>query len=177
MNKKFLMPVLTFTLGAMILFGWYEFIYVETRQEITMMESETRQLKDLEREISKLKARHEDLSAYMADMDSQLDRARMFLPETLSQENFIAELYQTAEICRAQIISVNSGEAVETKSVQSQTVNIRLETDYLSLLNFIRATLDGSRLVSLESFTVESDGGILICDLVFKIFAEVQKTS
>jgi len=136
------------------------------------MELETRRLRDVEREILQLKARHENLSAFVEQKESELDAMKKFLPTTLMQDKFIDELYRAAEVHKAQIISVRADEIISEEKFQSQTVSVKLETDYASLLNFLREISDGERLTRLENFSATSEGdGIVSCELSFKIFA------
>ena len=172
-DKKFL-PAIIFVLGMVLSFGWHEFFYEPAQREILNMELETRRLREVEREIFQLKARHENLSTFIEQKELELDAARNFLPTTLLQDKFIDELYRAADSCRVQIISVQTGETVSTEEIKSQIISVDLEADYISLLNFLRTILDGERLSTLESFSLESaEGKILSCELNFKIFAAV----
>ena len=169
-NKRFL-PLIVLLAGIILSVGWYEFIYEPARREILSMELETRRLREVEREISDLKARHENLSAFIEEKERQLDAAQNFLPPTLAQDKFIDKLYRTAESQSVKIISVRAGDINSAGELQSQIISARLEADYISLLNFIREMLDGDRLTALERFSIENSAGILSCDLNFKIFA------
>ena len=170
MREKFFLP-LTLLICAVLFVGWHRFFYETTQQEISRMDLETRRLREVEREVSELKARHGDLAAFVETKDLQLDEARIFLPPTPAQDEFIDALYRAADSSKARILSVQTGEENSDGELQAQTVNVTLEADYISLLNFIRATLDGGRLTSLESFSVNSAGGkFLSCALSFKIF-------
>ncbi len=135
------------------------------------MELETRRLSEVEREISDIKSRHGDLSAFVLEKEMQLDEARIFLPATLAQDKFVDELYKTAELCGAKITSISTSEATSAEELQAQVVSVNLEADYISLMNFIRGVIDGERLTTLDEISIERSGGILSCDLDFKIFA------
>lgn len=172
MKEKSFLPPMIFALIIILSFSWYEFISEPARREILSMELETRRLHEVEREILELKTRHGDLSAFIESKELELDTARNFLPATLAQDKFIDELYRAADFHRVQLVAVNADEAISEEKFQSQVVRVKLETDYISLLNFIREILDGERLTSLERFYVESaEGRILSCELSFKIFA------
>ena len=172
MRDKFFLPI-TLLVCGIIFFCWYNFFYETTQREIASTEMETRRLREVEREILELKARYENLTALVELKEQQLDAARNFLPSTLEQDKFIDVLYRSAELCGVQLMSVQTGEEISAQEVQTQIVTVKLETDYISLLNFIRESLDGGRLVSLEKFSVNSAGDkILLCELNFKIFAE-----
>ena len=150
----------------------YKFIYEPAQREILNMELETRRLREVEREIADLKARHGNLAAFVTEKELQLDEAQNFLPATLEQEKFIDELYRTAELHGVKIASIRSGEVTSSEEFQAQVVSMNLEADYISLLNFIREVLDGDRLTTLEEISLESSGGkIISCDVDFKIFA------
>ena len=171
MQDKFFLPTTIF-ICLILLIGWQQFIYEPARREILNLELETRRLNELEREISNLKARHGNLSAFIEEKEFELDAARKFLPSTPAQDKFIDEIYRAAEFDRIQILSVQTGEIISAEKFQSQVVSVNLEADYISLLNFIRAILDGGRLISLERFSVQSAGDKFIsCELDFKIFA------
>ena len=171
MHDKIFLP-LTLLTCALVFLGWYQFFYEPTQREIVNMELETRRLREVEREILELKARHGNLAAFVETKELQLDEARNFLPPTLAQDEFIDALYRAAESSRARIISVQTGAENSSDEIQSQVVNVKLEANYILLLNFIRTTLDGERLTNLENFSVESAGGnVISCDLSFKIFA------
>ena len=170
MRDNFFLPT-TIILCIIIFVGWYQFFYTTTQREILNMELETRRLSEVEREISDIKARRGDLSAVVFEKELQLDEARNFLPATLAQDKFVDELYRTAELCGARIISIRTGEVTSTEELQAQVVSVNLEADYISLMNFIRGVIDGERLTTLDEISIERSGGILSCDLDFKIFA------
>ena len=170
MREKFFLPA---TIAACLLIcgGLYLFVYRPAQSEILSMQLETRRLREIERELDELTARHGNLSALAAENERRLDDARNFLPTTLTQEKFIDELYRAADFNRARLTHVQAGE-ISGGEVQSQIVTVNLEGDYVSLLNFIREISDGGRANRLENFFVTAtDDGILNCELHFKIFA------
>lgn len=171
-DKKFL-PAIIFAVGIILTLGWYELIYTPAQIEILNMELETRRLREIEREILELKARHEDLAAFVEEKELQLDAAQNFLPPTLAQDRFIDELYRTAESLDVKITSIRAEETTSTEKLQVQVVSVNLLADYVSLLNFIREILDGERLTVLDKISVDkSSGQMLDCRLSFKIFAD-----
>lgn len=171
MNDKFFFPA-TLIVCVLVFAAWYQFIYEPARSAVLNMELETRRLQEVEREISELKTRHGDLATLVEAKALQLDEARIFLPSTLAQDEFIDALYKSADDCQTRIISVRADEINSSKEIQSLVVNVRAEADYISLLNFIRETLDGERLTHLKRFSAEhTDANLLNCELSFKIFA------
>lgn len=169
-DRKFLPPII-FGLIIILSVGYYKFIYEPAQREILSMELETRRLSEVALEISDIKSRHGDLSAFVLEKEMQLDEARIFLPATLAQDKFVDELYKTAELCGAKITSIRTDEATSAEELQAQIVSVNLEADYISLMNFIRGVIDGERLTTLDEISIERSGGILSCDLDFKIFA------
>ena len=162
------------TLAACVVMfvAWQQFFYQPMQREILSAQLETRRLRELKRELVELKARYGDLSTLAATKELELDAARNSLPSTLEQDKFIDELYRAAQMCDVQLTAVQAGEAISAKEISAQVVTVKLDASYVALLNFIRAILDGGRLVSLENFSLEvSSEDILSCDLSFKIFA------
>ena len=174
MDDKRFLPVIIFAVGIILTLGWYELIYTPAQIEILNMELETRRLREVEREILELKARHENLAAFVEEKELQLDAAQNFLPPMLAQDRFIDELYRMAESLDVKIISIRAEETTSQEKLQSQVVSVNLLANYIALLNFIREILDGERLTVLEKISVEkSSGQMLDCRLSFKIFAAV----
>ena len=172
MDKRFFLPLMIFAVCTLAVVAWHQFFYEATQREILSMKLETRRLRGLEQEISELKARHGDLATFAATNERRLDEARIFLPATLAQDKFIDELYRAAEFNQVRLTAVQADEATSTEEIQSQVVHVTAEAGYVSLLNFIRETLDGGRLVSLEKFSAESVGNnVITCEVTFKIFA------
>ena len=168
-DKKFL-PAIIFVM-IIFSFGWYKFLYEPMQRETLSMELEARRLREVEREILELKARHENLSAFVEAKELELDAARKFLPTTLTADKFIDELYRAADFYRVRITAVQVDEKSSAENFQSQVVSLNVETNYVSLLNFIREVLDGERLTRLEKFSATSaDNGIISCAMSFEIF-------
>ena len=169
-DKKFLAAIIFF--GIIFSFVLNQIFYEPARREILTTQLETRRLREVEREIFELKTRHGNLSALVEQKNSEVDAAKKFFPTTLTQDEFIDELYRAAEFHKAQIISVRAGEINSEEKFQSQVVSVSLEADYVSLLNFLRVILDGERLARLENFSATSaDDGVVSCEMSFKIFA------
>ena len=169
-EKKFLSAIIFALILAAV--AWHQFLYEPAQRETLSMELEARRLREVEREILELKARHEKFSAFVEAKELELDAAKKFLPTTLSADKFIDELYRAADFYRVRIAAVQVDEKSSAEKIQSQVVSLNVETNYVSLLNFIRAVLDGERLTRLENFSAVSAGnGIISCALSFEIFA------
>ena len=169
MREKFFLPA-TFVICAAMFIVWHQFFYTAIQREILSAELETRRLREVERELAELRTRHKSLATLAAIKESELDDARKFLPATLEQDKFIDELYRTADFCRVSLTAVTANEIISADDFQAQVLTVKLEANYISLLNFLREILDGGRLVSLEKFSV-TGSKVLDCELTFKIFA------
>lgn len=169
MHEKFFLPA-TLILCALFFIGWLKFFYEPAQSEILRTQLETRKIRELERELADLKARHGDLTILAAIKESELDAARKFLPSTLEQDKFIDELYRAAEFSRVNLTSVAAGEIISAEEIQAQVITVKAEANYISLLNFLREILDGARLVSVERISI-SGANVLSCEMTLKIFA------
>ena len=171
-DKKFL-PLIILGLCATIAFLYWQLIYIPIQAEISKFNAETKQIETLEKEIKILQTRYKNLEEIADSTAEKLALAQELLPAELNSEKFINSLYNFAEDKKILINSVQVGEISEVDSVQKQSVKIRLDADYISLLNFIREILDGERLASLKNFSISSDdeSNILNCELEFIIFA------
>lgn len=166
-EKSFLLAVLGICATAAVLF-WL-LVYAPVKAEISAMNLETQRLQMQTRELETLQARYGNLEDFAEKADERLTLAQDFLPTNVDDEKFVDGLYKIAAGKKILINSVQVGE-IQGDEIQRQSVRVRLDADYISLLNFIREVLDGGRLVALESFSLEGSG-ILNCELEFFIFA------
>ena len=153
-------------------FAWHQFFFEPVQREILNTELETRRLREIEREILELKTRYGNLATLVEEKDSESDAAKNFLPPTLMQDKFIDELYRSADAQKVRLVSVQADETVSAEKISAQFVSVNLESNYVSLLNFIRKIVDGERLARLENFSITSaENEIVSAELRFKIFA------
>ena len=173
MNKKNFLPPLILIICATALFLYWQLIYIPVQSEIAKFDAETKKIQAAEKELTYLQTRYKNFEEIAELTAERLAAAQELLPAEMNAEKFIAALYTLAEDKKILINSVQVGEFLESDSVQKQSVKIRLDADYISLLNFIREILDGERLASLENYSITSDGesNILNCELEFIIFS------
>ncbi len=166
------MPLLTLLICATIGIFYWQLIYLPIQSEILKFKTETRQIQLIRAEISKLQTRHGNFDDFVEMNDERLALAQEYFPAEMDDEKFIAELYNLADAKNILIYSVQTGEN-SGGEIQTQSIKIRAEAEYISLLNFIREVVDGARLVNFENFSIESDGktNILDCEMEFSIFA------
>lgn len=173
MSKKNFFPAIVFTICATIAILYWQLIYIPVQSEILSLAAESKRLETIEKELEILQARYKNFEEFVASTEEKLFQMQELLPAEMNAEKFIAALYTSAENKKILINSVQTGEISEKDSVQRQEIKIRLDADYISLLNFIREVIDGERLASLENFSIAKDGesNILNCELEFIIFA------
>lgn len=172
MNKKFL-PIATLIICAVVAILYWQLIYQPVRAEISKLDAETQRIETIEREIETLQARYGNIEDLVASAEEKFVQMQELLPAEMNAEKFVAEIYALSADKKILINSVQVGEISEKDSVQKQSIKIRLESDYISLLNFVREILDGERLASFENFSIVREGetNILNCELEFVIFA------
>ena len=177
MDKRFYLPTIIFTICATAAFLYWQLIYLPVQAEILRLNAETKKIETIQKEIENLQARYGNLEDLVALTEERLSQMQEYLPAEMNAEKFIANLYKIAEDKKILINSVQVGEISATDSIQKQTIKIQLESDYISLLNFIREILDGERLASFENFSIArvDESNILNCELEFLIFAENEK--
>ena len=172
MNDRKFLPAIIFFSTMIFFFAWHQFFYEPVQREILNTELEARRLREIEREIFELKARHENLAALVEEKYFELDAAKNFLPPTLDQDKFIDELYRAADAQKVQVTAVRAGEIISAEKISAQFVSVKLEGNFVSLLNFIREIVDGERLARLENFSVAAaEINVVSAELRFKIFA------
>lgn len=173
MKNKKILPSAIFAICATVATFYWQLIYLPVESEISRLNAETKRIETLENELNQLQTRYKNFESLVELTEERLKQMQEYLPAEMNAEKFIAELYNLAEDKKILINSVQAGEMSEKNSVQHQPLKIRLESDYISLLNFIREVLDGERLASFENFSISRDGdsNILNCELEFVIFS------
>lgn len=173
MNRKNILPTAILAICATVAILYWQLIYLPLESEISRLDAETRKIEVLEKELNHLQTRYKNFEAVVELTEERLTQMQEYLPAEMNAEKFIADLYNLAEDKKILINSVQAGEVSEKNPVQRQQIKIRMESDYISLLNFIREVLDGERLASFESFSIARDGesNILNCEVEFVIFA------
>ena len=173
MKNRNILPAAVLITCATVAILYWQLIYLPIQAEISRLNAETKQIETAEREIENLQARYGSLEKLAELTEAELAQMQEYLPAEMNSEKFAAQLYGAADDKKILINSVQFGEVSEKNSVQRQPVKIRLESDYISLLNFIREILDGERLASFENFSIAriDESNILNCKLEFVIFA------
>lgn len=175
MLRKNLLP-LFLTILAIFAFVYWQFIYIPFQEEMASIRAENQKFMAIEHELIEFKTRHEDVEAYAELTNENLHEARRSLPDEIADAEFVDALYRIAESNRILINSAQVGSisADDSNNVQRQSINVNLEGDYVSLLNFIREVLDGERLAYLANVSMTGNGGFLNCNLEFLIYAQMK---
>lgn len=175
MRQK-IFPAVTIAVCLVVAFFFILLIYSPLQSKISSLQLEMRRIQAVEQNLSEFKRRHGEFEKFSALIENRLYEAQKFLPATPAQDVFVAELYRIAEKNNVLINSVQIGELenvdekVEDKKIFRQNIRLNIAADYFSTLNFLREILNGSRLATLEKFSLESGENILNGELELSIF-------
>ena len=173
MHGKFFLPTIIFCGGIAVICILWNFFCVPIQSEILQMKIETKKLLAVGREIKTLQRRHEDFSEFVELNAERLNEMEKYLPSTPSQEKFSAEIYKIAEKNKIAVISLQVGEStsIEEKKLSRQSVKIKIQGKYISILNFLREIEDGERFAKLENISLElAEGSLISGEMEFFIF-------
>lgn len=177
MNKEKFLPFITIFICCVITFFFVNLIYSPLKSAISSMQLQARRLQAVESDLDKFKKSHGDLEKFFTLTENRLIAARELLPAESAQDDFVAELYKSAEKNNVLINSVQIGEmqAVEQNSENNknffrQSINVKFDADYISTLKFLREILNGNRLTTLENISLESGENFLKGDMELLIF-------
>lgn len=174
MRGKNFLPITIICGGVVAIFILWQFFYVPIQSEILQMQLETKKILAVEKELKILKSRHEDFAEFVALNGESLSKLEKLLPENSDQEKFSAEIYKLAEKNKIAVTSLQVGETISDneKNLSRQSVKIKLEGKYISILNFIRETEDGERFVKLENISLETaENNLVLSETEFFIFS------
>ena len=173
MRGRNFLPITIICGGLVAIFILWQFFYVPIQSEILQMQLETKKILAVEQELKILQSRHEDFAEFVELNGERLSELKKLLPENPEQEKFSAEIYKLAEKNKIAVTSLQVGEIIsdEEKNLSRQSVKIKLEGRYISILNFIREIEDGERFAKLENISLEnSDGNLILSEAEFFIF-------
>lgn len=173
MRGRNFLPITIICGGVVAIFILWKFFYVPIQSEILQMQLETKKLSAVEHELKILQSRHENFSEFVELNGERLSELKKLLPESSNQEKFSAEIYKLAERNKIAVTSLQVGEIIsyEEKKLSRQSVKIKFEGKYISILNFLREVEDGERFAKLENISLEnSDGNLILSEAEFFIF-------
>lgn len=176
MNKKFL-PVTVIFICVILTFLYRQFIFIPVQNEISNMHIESRRLHAVEKSLRDLKMRHDNFPDFVENTEIQLIELQNLLPDKPLQEKFTASIYKIAEKNKIAVTNLQVGDSTVTdnKNLLRHSIKIKLEGDYISILNFLREIIDGERFTKLENITLENNRDNLInCDAEFYIYSITQ---
>lgn len=176
MRKNFFLPAIILFFAALA-FLYRQFIFLPVQSEILNMQMESRRLQAVEKNLRDLKARHENFSEFVELTEMRLIEAENFLPKKPAQEKFTADIYKFAEKNKIAVTNLQVGElnfVDDNKNLQRQSVRIKLEGNYIAILNFLREISDGDRFATFENISIENKRENFIeCDTEIFIYSRV----
>ena len=117
------------------------------------------------------KAAHMDSGQSDKRLTEEKRTADAALPDVVDTSALLAELQHTALQQGVQLTAVLPQEAQPQGEVWRQSVQVKCEADYFSLLNFLRALEAQGRFWQLDEAHLTSTGGRLRGELRFSAFA------
>ncbi|MBR2216316.1 MAG: hypothetical protein IJ849_11270 [Selenomonadaceae bacterium] len=138
--------------------------------EIEATDAQQKNIAQAEIDLENFLNRHPDRDAYTAELKARESYLAGLLPEEMNESDFIAFLERKALRHGVLILGVTPGEGYVVAGCRAHPIDLTLETDYFSLLAFLRE-VEGDRFLRWEGGTIESDEGKLTCRLKLTIFA------
>ena len=179
MKKIFILPIIIFSFVLLTILYW-QFIFIPMQSEILSMQTETRRLQAVEKNLRDLKSRHENFEEFAESTEARYIEAQNYLPSTPSPEKFIAQIYKLAEQNKIAVTNVQVGElnfVEDNKNLQRQSIKIKFEGNYISALNYLREILDGERFTNLENISMENkQENFIECEAEFYIYNRVENS-
>ena len=140
--------------------------------ELREQEKHLHGLQEEQAALERLQAEHPDVEKYQLEVEMELKHVGELLPDDMQTAIFLQELKAAADRTGMRLCELVPEETEEEKGLLAMPVSVNLQGDYFSLVRFLRALQNGSRLVQIVAMDVSSKGDILDCRLRFKIFSE-----
>ena len=164
---------MTIAFFCVVTFFLYALFYVPLKSEIFSMQTESRKLQVLEKNLTNFEKSHGSVEDFASLIETRLTDTRELLPAESQQDAFIAEIYKIAAANNFLVDSIQIGDVEnidDNKNLFRQSVKVKIEGDYISTLNLIREILDGKRFVTFDNITIESTENFLIGNIEFFIY-------
>ena len=175
MKTKKSLPVVITVGGIFLILALLYFVFIPIHGKILEMETETKHLQAVEKTLREFERRHENFEEFAELTEERLLELKKAFPEKSSQEKFSAEIYKSAEKNKIAVTLLQVGELILEENFQKQSVKIKLEGNYISILNFLRDIYDGERFAKLENISLESSKeNFITCDAEFLIFSQAE---
>lgn len=174
-NKEKFLPLATIIFCMVVAIFFEQFIYTPTKNEIFSMQLETRKFQSMKSDLENFKRQYGDVEKFSEVIEESLNEAQNFLPNEPMQDAFVSQLYRIADSKKILIQSVQVGDAESVPNETNenffrQSVRINFESDYISILNFLREIADGNRFVTIENISIERNENILTGDMEIFIY-------
>ena len=179
---------------AFLILAYLNFFRPAIQQSTAQLELERQQIIKIHDNITNFKNKYGDLDEYMQKIEERYQLTNKSLPENLMQGEFITFLQKAAmenqikiisltpstakqlEIDSADLSTSNVGQQINTELIQGLNmlpINLKIECDYMELINFLKLLETSERLVQIKNFSIDSkDGGEkLICEICLLIFS------
>ena len=178
---------------------WY-FIHNFAQQKILQLDLERQKLVHIRDNILNYKNKYGNLDDYMQTIEKDYQLSNVSIPEQMRQGEFVNFLQQTASENNVNIISIISStiqiidenskvtanlesvddnanasinKFIQDKKLSKLIINVKIESGYFQLINFLKMIESSERLVNIENLSLISkgDGDDLNCELKLSIFS------
>ena len=172
--------------------AFYFSIHNFYQQRILRSNLECKKLTQMSTNILNYKNKYGNLDEYIKKLEERHQLANISVPSEMQQGEFVNFLQQIALENKIKISSIApssiqpveeiSGNGVKDDEVENNpknlslnklAINIKTESGYVQLINFLKAIETSERLVKIDTLSLigKGDGDILICDLNITIFS------
>ena len=181
---------------AGIIAAFYFFVHSFYQQRILRSNLECKKLTQVSTNILNYKNKYGNLDDYINELEERYQLASVSVPNEMQQGEFINFLQQLSVENKIKISSIvpsaiqpveetsyNDSEGdIKTDNVEHDyknvslnklSINIKFESGYIELINFLKAIEASERLLKIDTLYLigKGDGNILICDLNITIFS------
>ncbi len=140
--------------------------------ELQEQEVQLHRLQEEQAALERLQAEHPDVEQYQLEVEKELKHVGALLPDDMETAVFLQELKAAADRTGMVLCELAPEEPAEENGLLAMPVRVNLQGDYFSLVRFLRAVQNGSRLMQVAAMDVASKGDFLDCRLRLKIFSE-----
>ena len=152
-------------------FAYVEFLHFPLRAETDEIEGQAARLSDEIVDIGNFMNRHSDLKGEMADLAKQRIAMDKALPEEMEQGAFMEEVQRSAVNSGVRLMSMTPGKAKGEQGISSLPIEIKLSSDYFSLMDFLKAVREGDRYMQIRRMSLLGKDDEIQCDMTLSIFS------
>ncbi len=156
-------------------FLFWNFFHLSIQQKIFNANLERQKLIQIKKNILNYKNKYGDLDEYLENLEERCLLTNISLPEQMNQGEFINFLQRTAIENQIKIISLipNEIQSVEESELKKLPIEIKIESNYIQLINFLKTIEESERLIQIKNVSIKGkdNGEKINCELKAEIFS------